>query len=92
MKVRVEFVGALSERFGTKTVELDLENRVSIVKLFCLLSRNAEWRVGLLDQADKPRNYLLVFKNGQIIFYSDWASTKLEEGDEIVIALPVAGG
>lgn len=46
----------------------------------------------LLDQLDIQKKHIAIEINENIIFKTDWESTKLEEGDKIEIVKAIGGG
>ena len=46
----------------------------------------------LLDQLDVQKKHIAIEVNENIIFKTDWESTKLEEGDKIEIVKAIGGG
>ncbi len=46
----------------------------------------------LLDQLDVKKKHIAIEINENIIFKTDWESTKLEEGDKIEIVKAIGGG
>ena len=46
----------------------------------------------LLDQLDIQKKHIAIEVNENIIFKTDWESTKLEEGDKIEIVKAIGGG
>ena len=46
----------------------------------------------LLDQLDVQKKHIAIEINENIIFKTDWESTKLEEGDKIEIVKAIGGG
>ena len=45
-----------------------------------------------LDQLDIQKKHIAIEINENIIFKTDWESTKLEEGDKIEIVKAIGGG
>lgn len=46
----------------------------------------------LLDELDVQKKHIAIEINENIIFKTDWESTKLEEGDKIEIVKAIGGG
>ena len=46
----------------------------------------------LLDHLDVQKKHIAIEINENIIFKTDWESTKLEEGDKIEIVKAIGGG
>jgi len=46
----------------------------------------------LLEQLDVQKKHIAIEINENIIFKTDWESTKLEEGDKIEIVKAIGGG
>lgn len=46
----------------------------------------------LLERLGLAGRYALVERNGEPVERSDYGSTRLAEGDQLVVARPVAGG
>ncbi len=46
----------------------------------------------LLDRLEITARYALVERNGQPVEREDYDAVELEDGDEVVVARPVAGG
>ncbi|MFB3763620.1 MAG: ubiquitin-like small modifier protein 1 [Methanotrichaceae archaeon] len=57
-----------------------------------LISSNRNLRAAIFDEAGNIREYIIIMKNRKNIEYLQGLNTALDEGDEVAILPPVAGG
>ncbi len=91
MKVVVKFAGPLRTAAGVKqaAVELDVGATTG-----ALLTRVAEKFPGIQAELFGPeaKTYYSVFINDRLVPESERTTAPLQEGDQIMLLLPVAGG
>ena len=94
MKVKIKFFTSLREITGTKMVNLQLKNKMSLEQLLLLLLEKygQEFRDYVYNQEGKVHDFLSFLVNGKNINNLQGFNTILQEGDIIAILPPVGGG
>jgi molybdopterin synthase sulfur carrier subunit len=92
MKVKVKAFATLRDIMD-KEVWLELDDRTTVSRLLEILSGRYEGLRGeLFDGHGALKEYVNILKNGRNIFFLKNLDTVLEDGDDIAIFPPVAGG
>ncbi len=92
MKVKVMFFAPFRELFDTSESEVELSGAPNIHELLDILCDSDERRKKIFDDSGELRPYVTILKNGRYIKTMEGVKTELEEGDEVAIFPPVAGG
>jgi len=91
LRIKVKFYASFREVFHTKEVNIQVENGTNIRKLLALLCDSPQRLEELFDN-NKLKPFIIVLKNGRHIQHLNGLETDLEEGDNIAIFPPIAGG
>lgn len=90
MKIRVQYMAHLKQAAGTATAEVELERSCTVAALLHhLATRHGDaLRRLLFDANGAPQPTVLVFVNDQQVDGKE----VLQEGDEVSLLSPIAGG
>jgi len=90
--LRVSLSGKLRRLAGVGELALEVPAPISAEEFLQLLARDRghAWRQVLLGEGEAPRESIVVLRNGRPI--TDRAAPALEDGDQVAVLLPVAGG
>jgi len=92
MQVRVRTFARFREIFGDG-LELDLDEGATLADLLGVLrDRFPEGRDALFDDTGSVKGYVILLHNKTRVRRSEIAATVLEDGDEVAVLPPVAGG
>jgi molybdopterin synthase sulfur carrier subunit len=91
MKVKVKLFGPFRRLLDQEEIEMELQAGNDVQDLLCILSSSLEVRKEIIEEKGDVDN-VAILKNGRHIQSLEGLSTKLEEGDEIVIVPPSGGG
>jgi molybdopterin synthase sulfur carrier subunit len=91
MKVKVKAFANFREILGRER-EVELEEGARVKDLLEDLSLERGFREATFEETGELRDYVMLMKNMKSIEALDGLETELEEGDEIAIFPPVAGG
>lgn len=92
-KIKTRYLAFLREETKKMEEELDLPTDSTIHEyLRELLKRYSGLRRYLLDPQGNLRDGINVAVNGDVIRRSEYGSTILKDGDEVVIIPPISGG
>jgi molybdopterin synthase sulfur carrier subunit len=92
MTVKIRFFARFRELLGN-----DIITDVDAGKMFTPLittiaKKNPEGYAAIFDETGAFREFVILMKNGKRIEIADAARTPVEDGDEIAVFPPVAGG
>jgi len=92
MKVTVRFFALFGELLG-KTMTIESDNGTSIYGLIKKIAeKNEKGYAAIFDESEKFREFVIIMRNGRRISHSDARDLRPEDGDEIAVFPPVAGG
>jgi molybdopterin synthase sulfur carrier subunit len=92
MTVRIRFFARFRELLGTDIVT-DVAPGMKCASLITVIAqKNPEGYVAIFDEKGVFREYVILMKNGKRVEIADAAKTAVEDGDEIAVFPPVAGG
>jgi molybdopterin synthase sulfur carrier subunit len=92
MKVKLRLFAQFREVFGGEVV-LDVLERTNLIEAIRKLSaRSAEGEHVLFDEKGALRDHIVLMRNGKRVDTTEAGSVALEDGDEIAVFPPVAGG
>lgn len=94
MKVHVRAFANFREILGGD-LSVDLENGSTVGDLLeslCSSRQRQQLRSAIFDDAGRVREYVIIMKNRKDVSALRGLETVLEEGDEVAILPPVAGG
>lgn len=90
MQIELRFFANFREAVGQKTVQREYENGLQAGDVLRQLSE--EFTEMDLFEDGELREYLTILRNGTDITHLDGLETPLEDGDELSVFPPVAGG
>ncbi|AEM58137.1 molybdopterin converting factor [Haloarcula hispanica N601] len=90
MQIELRFFANFREAVGQKTVQREYENGLLAGDVLRQLSE--EFTEMDLFEDGELREYLTILRNGTDIAHLDGLETALEDGDELSVFPPVAGG
>lgn len=92
MKVRIRFFARFRELLGTD-ITAEPEAEVSLLRLVQdVAGKNKEGFDAIFDEKGGFRGFVILMKNGRRVETVVAAETPVEDGDEIAVFPPVAGG
>jgi len=92
MMVHLKAFASFKDILG-KEKDVDIKEGSSVGELLeDLSSRNARLKDAVFDETGQLRDYVILMKNRKSIEHMEGLNTKLNEGDEVAILPPVAGG
>lgn len=91
MIIRVKAFARFGEVLG-KELDLELDCRSDIDGLLAVLCASRDAHDLIFDESGTIRDYVNILKGGRHIRSLDGVRTALEDGDEVAIFPPVAGG
>jgi molybdopterin synthase sulfur carrier subunit len=93
MQVELRFFATFREAVGSKTIERDFDDDVTVGEVLESLEAEFDGLSGsLLDGEGNIRPQLSVLKNGREVLHMKGIATELEAGDRLSVFPPVAGG
>ena len=92
MKVKVKFFAPFRDLFEKEEGEFELNSGPNVQGLLDFLCDSEERREKIFDDSGELRPHVRILINGLYIKTLDGTQTALEDGDEIAIFPPVAGG
>lgn len=92
MNVTVMYIGTFRYDLGLAEEELLLEPEIALEDLLQMLTAKYEGRMGPLVAGGKRRMNFILSLNGRSVASSDWAATKLADGDTVLLAPIEAAG
>lgn len=91
--LELRFFATFREAVGTKSIERDFDAPVTVGDVLQALEDEFPDLAGeLLDDEGSIRPQLSVLQNGRQVFHLDGTETALEDGDQLSVFPPVAGG
>ena len=91
MIIRVKAFARFGEVLG-KELDLKLDRRSDIEGLLAVLCASRDAHDLIFDESGTIRDYVNILKGGRHIQSLNGVRTALEDGDEVAIFPPVAGG
>ena len=94
MRVHTRFYAFLREKVGRSEDTLELEEGATIADFLKQISEKYGEIVGrdIFDEDGSLRSGFAVALNGENVRREEWGTTKLKDGDLVVILPPIAGG
>ncbi len=92
MKVHIRSFASFRDILGNDYDIEIMEHSTVGGLLQSLVSANRNLRAAIFDEQGNIREYVIIMKNRKNIEYLQGLSTALDEGDEVAILPPVAGG
>jgi molybdopterin synthase sulfur carrier subunit len=92
MTVKIRFFARFRELFGTDIIT-DIAAGMTFTSLITTIAKkNPEGYAAIFDKEGAFRDFVILMKNGKRIDLADATKTPVEDGDEIAVFPPVAGG
>ena len=92
MMVKVRFFARFRELLGND-IMTDVHQGTMFTPLITTIAQNKpDGYAALFDENGAFREFVILMKNGKRIEIADAATTPVEDGDEIAVFPPVAGG
>jgi len=92
MRVHVRAFANFREILG-RDLSLDMEDGSTVGALLeSLSSSRQQLRSAIFDESGQVREYVIIMKNKKDVLALQGLKTVLEDGDEVAILPPVAGG
>ena len=92
MTVKIRFFARFRELLGTDIMTDVVAGTMVTSLITTVAKKNPEGYAAIFDEKGAFREFVILMKNGKRIDIADAAKTPVEEGDEIAIFPPVAGG
>jgi len=92
MTVKIRFFARFRELLGND-IMMDVDAGTMFAPLITTIAKkNPEGYAAIFDENGAFREFVILMKNGKRIEIADSAKTVVEDGDEIAVFPPVAGG
>jgi len=92
MTVKIRFFARFRELLGTDIIT-DIVAGMTFTSLITTIAKkNPEGYAAIFDEKGDFRDFVILMKNGKRIDLADAAKTPVEDGDDIAVFPPVAGG
>lgn len=92
MNVQLRFFATFREAVGTKVVDREFETGTTVGEVLHGLENEYEGLDGQLVENGDLRPHINVLKSGREVLHLNGMDTQLEDGDQLSIFPPVAGG
>jgi len=92
MNVELRFFATFREAVGTKVVEREYDEDITVGEVLRGLENEYDGLDGQLVENGDLRPHINVLKSGREVLHLDGMDTELEDGDQLSIFPPVAGG
>jgi molybdopterin synthase sulfur carrier subunit len=92
MTVKIRFFAQFRELLGTDIMTDVVEGTMFTSLISTIVKENPEGYAAIFDEKGAFREFVILMKNGKRIDIADAVKTPVEDGDEIAVFPPVAGG
>jgi molybdopterin synthase sulfur carrier subunit len=92
MKLKLNLLKPFSDAVGKKQLSLEFNGKTLGDLLFFLVEKYPKMRDDLLTEKNDITDYVSDFVNDKPLSVLDGEQTKLKEGDELLIFVPISGG
>jgi molybdopterin synthase sulfur carrier subunit len=91
VRIEVKLFATLREIFGTRRMEVAVENGTNIGELLNFVFDTPQRRVKVFGNG-KLKSSIIILRNGRHIQHLEGIDTELSDGDSVAIFPPIAGG
>jgi molybdopterin synthase sulfur carrier subunit len=92
MTVKIRFFARFRELIGNDIITDVDAGKMFTPLILTIVKKNPEGYAAIFDENGAFREFVILMKNGKRIDIADAAKTPVEDGDEIAVFPPVAGG
>jgi molybdopterin synthase sulfur carrier subunit len=92
MNVRVRFFAQFGEVFGPEILQKPQPGTTFTSLIKEIAAKNSEGYDAIFDEHGAFHEFVILMKNGKRVDIADAAKTGIDDGDEIAVFPPVAGG
>ena len=92
MTVKIRFLARFRELLGTEIITEVTAGTTFISLIAATAEKNSEGYQAIFDEKGAFRDFVILMMNGRRIDIADAAKTSVNDGDEIAVFPPVAGG
>ncbi len=92
MTVKIRFFARFRELLGTDIITDIVAGMTFTLLITTIAKKNPEGYAAIFDEVGAFRDFVILMKNGKRIDLADAAKTPVDDGDEIAVFPPVAGG
>ena len=92
MNLKLNLLKPFSDAVGKKQLSLEFSGKTLGDLLFYLVEKYPKMRDDLLTEKNDITDYVSVFVNDKPLSVLDGEQTKLKDGDELLIFVPISGG
>jgi len=92
MMVKIRFFARFRELLGTDLITEAAAGTMFTSLIITVAKKNPEGYAAIFDENGVFHEYVILMKNGKRIDIADAVMTPVDDGDEIAIFPPVAGG
>jgi MoaD family protein len=92
MKLKLNLLKPFSDAAGRKQLTLDFDGKTMRDLLFHLVEKYPKMHDDLITKNNEITDYVSVFVNDKPLSVLDGENTKLNDGDELLIFVPISGG
>ena len=92
MKLKLNLLKPFSDAVGKKQLTLEFNGKTLEELLLHLVEKYPKMRDELITENNKLTDYVSIFVNDKPLSVLDGDKTKLKDGDELLIFVPISGG
>lgn len=92
MKLKLNLLKPFSDVVGKKELELNFQGNTLGDLLFFLVEKYPKLKNELITEKNEITDYVSIFVNDKPLSVLDGLDTKLKNGDELLIFVPISGG
>jgi molybdopterin synthase sulfur carrier subunit len=92
MRLKVKLLKPLSDGVGNKELQMDVDGRTLDDLLKVLVEKYPKLRDQLYSGKESLSDHVNVFINDKPVTGQDEMATRLRDGDEILLFIPISGG
>ena len=92
MTVKIRFFARFRELLGNDIITDVDKGKMFTPLIATIAQKNPEGYAAIFDENGAFREFVILMKNGKRVDIADAAQTPVDDGDEIAVFPPVAGG